>query len=49
MDSLTLCKDLEKKLNTVRQKKVQKIKSRIASGKYQIDSFQVAKVLAQLQ
>lgn len=49
MDSTALCRDLEKKLNTVRQKKIQKIKNRIATGKYQIDSIQVAKVLAQLQ
>ena len=49
MDSITLCRDLEKKLTSIRQKKVQKIKNRIAAGKYQINTMQVAKVLIQLQ
>ncbi|MCB0310290.1 MAG: flagellar biosynthesis anti-sigma factor FlgM [Bdellovibrionales bacterium] len=45
MDSKTATIQLEKQLLEVRARKIQKLKSKIASGRYRINNAKVAKAL----
>lgn len=45
MDSKKASEKLERQLSSVRNRKIQKLKNRISSGKYHIDTFCLAKAL----